>query len=366
LLYPIPFSNRLELLLQRRDELIQITVSVTEQTLYQTVNAFLASLQTHPNSKELARIRSQRLAASDAAEMESCTPALRGSEPQNSVAAAQKFLKPAQTLYRWLIKPLQPHLDQITKLVIVPDGMLRRVPFAAFHDDTQFLIETIALTTLPSLCFKTASVLPTPSKTILLSGLSKAVQGFSALPCAEYELAALQTLYHAPKPLLNDTFTLSRFQTDFKHSNYRIVHIASHGQFSASLKNTFILTYDDKLNMDKLKRLFSVTQLNTKQPVELLTLSACETAVGDERAALGLAGVALQSGAQNVLASLWRVDDEATPAVIIEFYRQLQTGIVDKAQALQNAQKMVLNNDAYQYYRHPYYWAAFLLIGYGN
>ncbi len=141
------------------------------------------------------------------------------------------------------------------------------------------------------------------------------------------------------------------------------MHIASHGQFSANLENTFVLTYDDKLNMDRLEKLMSFTQIETKQPVELLTLSACETAVGDDRAALGLAGVALKAGAQSVLASLWRVDDEATPAVIIEFYRQLQTSALSKAQALQNAQKMVLNDKAYLRYRHPYYWSAFLLIG---
>lgn len=365
LLYPIPLSNRLELLLQRREGLIQVTVSVTEQTLRQTINAFLSPLHQHPNLEELTRIRSQRLATGNAADTETCTPTLRGGQAQNTTAAAQNFLEPAQTLYRWLIKPLLPHLHDINTLVIVPDGALRSVPFAAFHDGEQFLIETLAFATLPSLCFNSASVLPTKSETILLSGLSKAVQGFSALPCTEYELAALQTLYNAPKPLLNETFTLPRLQTDIKQSDYSIVHIASHGQFSAHLENTFVLTYDDKLNMDKLKQLISLTQLNTKQPVALLTLSACETAVGDERAALGLAGVALQSGAQNVLASLWRVDDEATPAVIIEFYRQLQTAALSKAQALQNAQKIVLNDNAYRHYRHPYYWAAFLLIGNG-
>ena len=186
--------------------------------------------------------------------------------------------------------------------MIVPDGPLRNIPFAAFHDGKQFLIETFALAILPNLCFKTMSVLPSQSDTILLGGLSKAVPGFSALPGTKYELEAIQTLYDdaPPQPLLNETFTIPRLKTNFKQINYTIVHIASHGQFSANLENTYILTYDDKLNMDKLEKLISLTQLKTKQPVELLTLSACETAVGDERAALGLAGVALKSGAQSV------------------------------------------------------------------
>ncbi|HIE00879.1 MAG TPA: CHAT domain-containing protein [Thiotrichaceae bacterium] len=364
LLYPIPLPDRLELLLQRRDALIQVTVPVTEKILRETINAFLSSLHNHPNAEELAKTRSQRIAAGKAPDMESCTPALRGRKPQKITVSSQGFWEPAQTLYRWLIKPTLPHLRDIKTLVIVPDGALRSVPFAAFHDGERFLIERLALATLPNLCFKTLSVLPSESETILLSGLSKAVQGFSDLPCTEYELDILQTLYdEAPQPLLNETFTLLRLQTHFKQSDYSIVHIASHGQFSADLENTFVLTYDDKLNRDKLEGLISLTQLESKQPLELLTLSACETAVGDERAALGLAGVALKAGARSVLASLWRVDDEATPAVIIEFYRQLQTSVLTKAQALQNAQKRVLNDKAYQRYRHPYYWAAFLLIG---
>jgi len=364
LLYPIPLPNRLELLLQRREGLIQVTVPITEKTLRQTINAFFLSLHNHPNPEELANTRNQRISAGQEPSAETCTPALRGKQPEKTTTA--HFLEPAQTLYDWLIEPLIPHLQNIKTLVIVPDGALRSVPFAAFHDGEQFLIETLALATLPNLCFNTLSVLPSQpkSQTILLSGLSKAVQGFSALPCTEYELEILQTLYdEAPQPLLNETFTLRRLQTHLNNKNYTTLHIASHGQFSAHLENTFVLTYDDKLNLDKLKRLISLTQLKTKQSVELLTLSACETAVGDERAALGLAGVALKAGAQSVLASLWRVDDEATPAVIIEFYRQLQTSAVSKAQALQHAQNLVLNDDAYQHYRHPYYWAAFLLIG---
>jgi len=143
---------------------------------------------------------------------------------------------------------------------------------------------------------------------------------------------------------------------------YSIVHIASHGQFSANLKNTFVLTYNDKLSMDKLEDLMNLTILKN-DPVDLLTLSACETAVGDDRAALGLAGVALKAGVQSALASLWKVDDEATPAVVIEFYRQLQNPNISKAEALQKAQKMILTDKLYERYRHPYFWSAFLLIG---
>ena len=122
------------------------------------------------------------------------------------------------------------------------------------------------------------------------------------------------------------------------------------------------MTYDGKLTLDKLERLLSLTTVQGK-PVDLLTLSACETAVGNERSALGLAGVALRAGVKSAVASLWQVDDEATPVVIIEFYRQLQNPNLSKAKALQQAQIKLLTDDNYVHYQHPYYWSAFLLIG---
>jgi CHAT domain-containing protein len=91
-----------------------------------------------------------------------------------------------------------------------------------------------------------------------------------------------------------------------------------------------------------------------------LTLSACQTAVGDDQAALGLAGIALKAGARSALASLWFVEDEATTQLISEFYRQLHHHQLPKAKALQNAQKQLLSQSRY---RHPALWASFLLIG---
>jgi CHAT domain-containing protein len=358
LLYTILLPNRLELLLQRHDGLKQFIIPIDEKTLREQVISLSSQLHHHPNPEVLARKRSQ----SGVANAEICTPALRGGQSQTLKTAAHDFLKPAQTLYQRLIKPLQ--LDDIKTLVIVPDGILRTIPFAALHDGEHFLIEKYALATLPNLCLKPSRHSQKKQKTILLSGLSKAIQGFSGLPCAKYELESIQNIYNdTAKPLLNESFTYPNLQTHLKQTNYDIVHIASHAQFSPYLEKTFVLTYDDKLNLDKLSRLISNTQLKTKSPLELLTLSACETGIGNDRAPLGLAGVALKAGTQSVFASLWAIDDEATPAVVIEFYKQLQTPGLSKAKALQNAQKMMLTHKNYVRYRHPYYWAAFLLIG---
>lgn len=363
-LYPILLPDRLELLLEQRDNLIQATVPVSEKKLRSQVNSFLLSITSHPNQEELSRTRNQQVAIDTQPDEMHCTfGTWNGEMPEEIKMSEQEFFQPAQKLYSWLIEPLLPHLQNIKTLVIVPDGILRTMPFSALHDGKQFLIQKYALAILPSLCVK-ESPIPLASDKILLGGLSEAVQGFSALPCAQVELNALQQLYDkVPEPLLNETFTVHNLNRNIKENSYSILHIASHGQFNADLESTFILTYEDKLTMDKLERLISFTKIGNKQPLELLTLSACETAVGDDLAALGLAGVALKAGAKTAFASLWKVDDEATPAVVIEFYRQLRNPGISKAVALQKAQNFILTNKQYAHYRHPYYWSAFLLIG---
>lgn len=370
LLYPILLPDRLELLLLKRDDLVQVIVNIDEKTMRAMIKAFLSALRQPPYATE-AKTRDGLITVGQKFQLgkkpETCTPRLRSKKSLSSSIASMGYLKPAQMLYRWFIEPLLSHLVNTSSLVIVPDGILRKIPFAALHDGKAFLVEKYALTTAPSLCanFPSEALRTTKTKkNVLLGGLSESVQGFSALPCAEYELNVIQKLYgDTAELLLNQKFMLPELRHRTKQTDYAIIHFASHGHFGANLENTFVLTYDNKLTLNRLEQLIDHTQLKTKPPLELLTLSACETAVGDDWAALGLAGVALKAGAQSVLASLWRVDDEATPAVIIEFYRQWQLPRISKAQALQRAQKIVLRDKAYESYRHPYYWAAFLLIG---
>jgi CHAT domain-containing protein len=362
ILYPIMLPTRLELLLYRRDGLVQATLPIEEKTLHKKIGYFLSRLRHHPNPGERARNRSMLAAGGKESAQEVCTPSQRGGTPQKA-SGSSRILGASQKLYRWLIEPLAPHLRGIETLVVVPDGALRTIPFAALHDGEQFLIQNIALAVAPSLCFNESEIIPSRENKILLSGLSESVQGFSSLPCAKYEIESIETLFpQLHTTLLNNTFTFSNVKYNVNKEPYSILHIASHGQFSANLEDTFILTYNDKLSMNKLERLISNMTVQDKR-VELLALSACETAVGDDRAALGLAGVALKAGVKSAFASLWKVDDEATPAVVIEFYRQLQNHNRSKAKALQHAQKLMLTQENYVRYRHPYYWAAFLLIG---
>ena len=116
----------------------------------------------------------------------------------------------------------------------------------------------------------------------------------------------------------------------------------------------------EKLTLKQLDLLIRATPQATT-PIELLSLTACETAIGDERAALGLGGIALQAGARSVLASLWSIPDQQTPQIVENFYTNLQNPNLNKAQALQLAQKEFIQQGGI--YSHPAYWAPFILIG---
>lgn len=275
-----------------------------------------------------------------------------------------QYLKPAKQLYSWLITPILPELQKhhIDTLIVVPDGAFRTIPFAAFYDGQQYLIENFALATTPSLKLTDANTLPINEHLeLLLNGLTQSVQGFSALPNVEKELTTIQNEFGGTI-LKDDAFRLSalenRIENAVETNPFRIIHIASHGQFNRNPKKTFLLTYDGKITMDVLERYISASKYQNK-PIELLTLSACQTATGDDRAALGMAGVAIKAGARSALASLWFINDQASSDLIEQFYSHLKQHD-SKAQALRGAQITLLKDARYH---HASYWSPFLLIG---
>jgi CHAT domain-containing protein/Tfp pilus assembly protein PilF len=269
------------------------------------------------------------------------------------------FLTHAQTLYDWLIRPFAQVLSQfpIETLVFVPDGPLRTIPMAALHDGKQFLIRQYAVATTPGLKLTDPRPLQKKQAKILALGLTEAVQGFTPLPYVLTELQTLQNFYQSTL-LINEDFRLANIEAALQRDHFSIVHVASHGKFGRDVKDTFLLTFGEKLTMDWLDQLLEDFR-PSETPLELLTLSACETAAGDDRAALGLAGVAIKAGARSALATLWSVHDQASSELVIEFYRQLQDPAVSRALALQRAQLHLLDDPRYD---HPSYWAPFLLL----
>jgi CHAT domain-containing protein len=228
---------------------------------------------------------------------------------------------------------------------------------AALHDGTQFLISRYAVATTPGLTLTDPHPLVREHLHVLAAGLTQSVRGFPALPYVSQELRGIQSLFGGTV-LLDRAFHLSSMETALQRGRFDVVHIASHGEFASDVEHSFILTFDTNLTLEHLEQLVRRLQFRD-EPLELLTLSACETAVGDERAALGLAGVAIKAGARSALATLWRVHDEATALLVTEFYRQLQDPSVSRAVALQRAQLHLLQDPRYQ---HPFFWSPFLLL----
>jgi CHAT domain-containing protein len=272
-----------------------------------------------------------------------------------------EYLDQAKQLYDWLIKPLEPLLAQskIDTLVFIPDGALRNIPMAALHDGEKYLVEKYAIAVTPGLTLMEPRAFKKENIGLVADGLSDGVQGFAPLAYVPQEVGSLKKLFGGTE-LMNQQFVKTNIDKEFLGENYSIVHIASHGHFDSDAKKTFVLTFDGKLTLDDLEQLIRPSQLRDK-PVELLTLSACQTAAGDDRAALGLAGVAIKAGARSAFATLWFVNDQSSVLLVSDFYTQLRDHPdISKAKALQEAQLKLM---ADQRYAHPCYWAPYLIIG---
>lgn len=270
------------------------------------------------------------------------------------------FLQPSQKLYDWLIRPIESELSttSVGTLVFVLDGLLRRLPMSSLHDGSQYVIQNYAVALVPGLQLVNSQPIAATQFQVFTAGLSEARQGFEALPGVENELLKIRSEVIA-QGVFNQTFTEENVQNLLDSSSFPIVHLATHGEFSSNLEDTFILTWDDRINANELER-FLKSRTDKGEEIELLVLSACKTAAGDDRAALGLAGVAVRAGARSTLASLWSVSDEATSMLMSQLYIELAKRTESKAEALRLAQEAVLENEELS---HPYFWSAFVLVG---
>jgi CHAT domain-containing protein len=182
---------------------------------------------------------------------------------------------------------------------------------------------------------------------------------FSQLPFVRQELE--QIAQQAPgELLLNQEFTSATIQEEMNSAPFPVVHLATHGLFSSNAEDTFILTWDDRLNINQLNELLRAREVGGRGAIELLVLSACQTAAGDKRAALGLAGVAVRAGARSTLATLWFVSDAGTAELMTRFYQELRDTTITKAEALRRAQVALLKDSRYQL---PIFWAPYVLVG---
>lgn len=313
-----------------------------------------------PRQDELRHYRTYKLQS----EVESILEALQQKLQQRYTFRDREII--SQQVYNWLIKPLEQDLaqNQIKHLVFVLDGSLRNIPPTALYDGKQYLLEKYSIAISPGLQLLVPSLKRTKYE-VLAAGITESHLGFSPLPNVGKELDEIKALVPS-KEFINQEFTDKHIQNEVSSVFFPVIHLATHGRFSSRLEENFILAWDGKIGVTKLQQVLQTREqiitgtFHIPPPIELLVLSACETARGDKRATLGLAGIAVRSGARSTLASLWEVDDKSTSILMGEFYHQLVTNSgITKAEALRRAQELIFKN----YQEHPYYWAPYVLVG---
>jgi CHAT domain-containing protein len=301
----------------------------------------------------------------------------------NSQTTSAEYLPPAQQIDRWLIQPVAAELkaNKIDTILFCLGAGLRGLPLAALHDGRQFLVERYNLAIIPAFNLVDRQLTALPGNQVLAMGAATFTNNTN-LPAVPLELETItQKELWSGKVLLNQQFTLKQFQQARSQNPYGIVHLATHADISAkSVRDSYIQFWDRRLRLNEVRNLHL-----DRPPVQLLVLSACRTALGAPNAELGFAGLAVQSGAKAVVASLWSVDDVGTLVLMADFYQQLKIAPL-KSQALRNTQLAMLKenltfsnssiarrargnlpaelqNFQDRGFSHPYYWAAFTTIG---
>jgi CHAT domain-containing protein/tetratricopeptide (TPR) repeat protein len=289
-----------------------------------------------------------------------------------SISQVKKISK---QIYDWLIKPFETKLEnvgnsednQIKTLVFVLDGSLRNIPPAALYDGEKYLIEKYAVAMTPGLQLLEPKPLVAANLKVLITGATNAPsfqkEKFTSLDNVGVELTEIGEEMSNSETLKNQDFLQENIQTQINSAPFNIVHIATHGKFSSNPQDTFLLDWNKRINVKDLDNLLRVNNPSQATAIQLLVLSACETAAGDKRAALGLAGIAIRAGAHSTMATLWQVNDASTAAFMLRFYQQLSNPKISKAEAIRNTQLAFLSEYADNDYNRPYYWAPFILVG---
>jgi filamentous hemagglutinin family protein len=290
------------------------------------------------------------------------------------------YLTSAQKLYELLIAPVQPTLRSqgITNIMFVPDATLRSLPFAALHDGQNFLIQQYSLALIPSFSLTQPRYINLQKARILGMGAAT-FREQEPLPFVPVELATITAKLGQNRRFLNESFTLNNLNLQRHQQEFEIIHLATHARFQAgNPDNSYIQLWDNRLLLPQMRQL----KWNNP-PVELLVLSACQTALGDEQAELGFAGLGVEAGVKSALASLWRANDKGTLGLMVAFYQHLQTAPI-RSEAIRQAQIALIEGQvrvaagklrlwdgtavelpetADTDFSHPYFWAAFTLIG---
>ena len=277
--------------------------------------------------------------------------------------AYQEIKRLSEQMYRWLFQPLESQLKGDETLVFVLDGELRNIPMSVLYDGQQYLIEKHPVVIEPGLQLLDPKPINRPLNALsagLVEPPEEFREQFASLLNVPQELQKIQEVVIENEQLLNEEFNRDNLEKQMSSNQFKVIHLATHGQFSSQAEKTFILASDGAINIKQLENIFRNREQNRSQIIDLLVLSACETAPGDNRAVLGLAGVAVRAGARSTIASLWSLNDESAVEFMGHFYEQLIQG-KSRAEALRQAQLAFLQQK--NRYDAPLYWAPYILVG---
>lgn len=270
------------------------------------------------------------------------------------------YLSLSQQLYKLLFSSnIKSDLELIKpeNIIFVNDGILRNVPMAALHDGQKFLIENYAVSHSLGLNIRTKQ----PNSSVeeaLAFGLSIGTSQFPPLPYVKQEMGILGKLVDR-KQFFNEQFNSSSFKQQIESSNSSLVHIATHGRFGGTTESTFLQAFQNQISLKELEETLNIRNTNfPNDPIQLLVLSACETAASNPRTTLGMSGVAVRAGVSNVLGSLWAVNDRQIVSLIDGFYSYWIRDGLSKSQALRQAQLDLIKSPNY----HPSTWSSMILI----
>ncbi|NJM48099.1 MAG: CHAT domain-containing protein [Alkalinema sp. RU_4_3] len=369
--YPLVFDDRLELLLiTPNGPPLRRTVKIDRATINATINQFGLAL-TDPDSS-----------------------------PKSS----------GQQLYQWLVKPIEADLKEagINTLIYSPDRRLRSVPLAALHDGQQWLIEKYQISHITSTSSTNLTTRREATPKVLSGTISDqsdraykvqlpnspTAYDFQGLPAGKIEINAINQTISGSRSLIETDFSSDRLRDNA--SQYNILHLATHGYFELGQPENSFLLFSQPDSQGKNYATITDIRKWKLRSIDLVTLSACQTAIAPEKLdeKLGILGISHEferAGARSTIASLWRVNDRSTALFMQSFYQNLSQGKT-KAEALKNAQTTMLRlnttdtvTQAYKQldrslpinkttpgptssekstgYSHPYYWAPFILIG---
>ena len=326
LLYPLILGDRLEIILFTPNTIpISRTVKISQEELATLVTEFRGTLLDSSN---------------------------------------EDVKEPAAQLYKLLIKPIETELIQAkaTTILYAPDGILRYVPIAALYDGKQWLAEKYRINNLIAYSLFDFS----PNLKIQPNILAGAFGGKSnekkfgqfGLPATIREVQAIANSFQNSVTLIEDQFSRKAIESKFQDHN--ILHLATHAEFNIGVPDNSFIIFG---NGDKIK-LNEITDWQIPN-IDLIVLSACETGtstLGNGIEILGFGYQVQKAGAKNAIASLWKVNDEGTQALMEAFYRELKKGDVSSTEALHRAQVALIKSPKYN---HPFYWSAFFAIGNG-